>query len=481
MTHAARYISTRGTPDGQAVEALPGFRDILLSGLAPDGGLYVPAAWPKVLPSQTLRDLEGADYCRLARAVLAPFIGADIPGPALDTIMREAWGSFAHRAVTPLVQLDRNLFALELWHGPTLAFKDLAMRFLAGAMDFELERRAAAATILCATSGDTGAAAVAAFAARRKADLYVLYPHGRISQVQRRQMTCEGAQNVHALAIDGDFDDCQNLVKALFGDAGFCARYSLCAVNSINWARILAQAVYFVAAALALGGAGRAISFVVPTGNFGNIYAGFVAARLGLDVHRLVIATNRNDILVRAIEGGRYEIRKAHGTSAPSMDIQISSNFERLLFAATKGDGACVARMMGDLAVHRAFTIDAALLERIRADFGAAAASEEDIAGAMRDCYRHTGYVLDPHSAAGYHVACLHAPPDTPVVLLCTAHPAKFPDAAKAAFGPDMKAVAPQLRVARLEQLFDAREHMAHMPASRSAVMDYIARTSRFF
>jgi len=326
-----RYLSTRGEAP------ILGFEDVMLSGLARDGGLYVPAEWPR-LSDATMETLRGRPYTELAHAVIEPFLHGTVPAAELQRMIDDAYRSFDHTAVTPLVQLDSNQWLLELFHGPTLAFKDVAMQLLVRLIDWSLARRSSRATVICATSGDTGGAAVEAFKASSRCTLFVLHPYKRVSEVQRRQITTASAANIHNVAIEGNFDDCQAIVKALFNDAAFRDRVGLSGVNSINWARVVAQVVYYVFAALSLGAPARGVSFTVPTGNFGNILAGYVARKMGVPIHRLVIATNSNDILNRALTSGRYEMSGITPTMSPSMDIEVSSNFERLLFDASGRD-----------------------------------------------------------------------------------------------------------------------------------------------
>jgi threonine synthase len=424
------HVSTRG--EAPAI----GFTDALLTGLARDGGLYMPEAWP-TLAREQIAGFAGQSYAEVAKAVLGPLTGGEIPQAEFGRMIDEAYASFRHPAVCPLVQLDDNLFVLELFHGPTLAFKDVAMQLLGRLMDHVLKARGARATIVGATSGDTGSAAVDAFRGLDQVDIFILYPQGRVSDVQRRQMTTIDAPNVHALAVEGTFDDCQSAVKAMFNNARFRDDLQLSGVNSINWARVAAQAVYYFTAAVALGSPHRPVSFSVPTGNFGDILAGWVAKRMGLPIERLMIGTNANDILARALGSGAYEIKGVQPTASPSMDIQISSNFERLLFEAYGRNGEAVRRLMASLAQSRAFAIDAAPLARIREEFSAQAVDEANVAAEMAETYRAAGYVLDPHSAVGIRAgrALLRERAEVPVVALSTAHPAKFPDAVERATG----------------------------------------------
>ncbi|HEV7305011.1 threonine synthase [Ensifer sp.] len=425
-----KYISTRG-------EAAPlGFCDALLAGLARDGGLYLPKEWPK-LSKKDIRALRGKSYQEIAFAVLEPFINGEIPAAKFREMIDEAYATFRHPAVAPLVQTGPNSFVLELFHGSTLAFKDVAMQLLARLMDYVLAERGERATIVGATSGDTGGAAIDAFAGRERTDIFILFPNGKVSPVQQRQMTTSEASNVHAIAVNGNFDDCQNLVKAMFNDASFRDRVKLSGVNSINWARIMAQIVYYFTTAVALGSPDRKISFTVPTGNFGDIFAGYVAKRMGLPIDKLVIATNENDILARTMKTGRYEMRDVKATTAPSMDIQISSNFERLLFEANDRDPGEVRQAMDGLKQSGSFTIREKALKAIRKEFRAGRASEKEVARTIESTLQETGYLLDPHSAVGVFVAAKHEKASAPMVTLATAHPAKFPDAVKSASGID--------------------------------------------
>ncbi len=424
------YISTRGE-----APAL-GFCDALLAGLARDGGLYVPREWP-TLTKKEIRAFRGKSYQDIAFAVLSPFTNGEIPADVFRGMIDDAYATFRHPAVAPLVQTGPNSFVMELFHGTTLAFKDVAMQLLARLMDYALEKRGQRATIVGATSGDTGGAAIDAFAGRERTDIFILFPHGKVSPVQQRQMTTSTAANVHALAIKGNFDDCQNLVKAMFNDAAFRDKVRLSGVNSINWARIMAQVVYYFTTAVALGGPDRKISFTVPTGNFGDIFAGYVAKRMGLPIERLVIATNENDILARTLKTGRYEMRSVKATTSPSMDIQISSNFERLLFEANGRDASKVRAAMESLKQSNGFSIDAEALKFIRKDFRAGRTSEKQVAETIRKTLADTGYLLDPHTAIGVFVAGKNERPTSPMVTLATAHPAKFPAAVKSASGID--------------------------------------------
>ena len=462
-----RYISTRG-------EAPPlSFVEAMLAGLARDGGLYVPESWPVFAPGQ-IAELAGLPYPELALEILRPFVDGTIPEGDLARMTREAYGAFRHPAVVPLVQLGPRTFVLELFHGPTLAFKDLAMQLLARLMDHALRQRGERATVICATSGDTGGAAVEAFRTCAQVDVVVLFPKDRISDVQRKMMTSVPDPNVHALAVEGTFDDCQAIVKGLFAHASFRDRVRLSAVNSINWARVVAQVVYYFAAALALGAPARKPAFTVPTGNFGDVFAGYVAARMGLPIDRLVVATNVNDILVRTLKTGTYEVREVIATTSPSMDIQVSSNFERLLFDAYDRDSHAVRALMGSLAQSRRFTIASGALAAIRARFSADRADEEETAATIRTLRREADYLLDPHSAVAFAVAEKEAGDrSVPMVVLSTAHPGKFPEAVARAAG-----VVPQLP-AWLADLADRPERVKVLPADQNAVEHFILGASR--
>jgi threonine synthase len=462
-----RYISTRGEAPAHD------FVEVMLAGLARDGGLYVPESWP-ALDRAAIAELTGKPYAEVAVEVIRPFVGGVLKDADLARLAREAYGTFRHPAVAPLVQLGTNLFVLELFHGPTLAFKDLAMQLVARLMDHVLRERGERATIVVATSGDTGGAAVEAFRGRSQVDVVVLFPHGRISDVQRRMMTTATDPNVHALAIEGTFDDCQALLKSMFNHHTFRDRVRLSGVNSINWARIVAQTVYYFTAAVALGAPHRKIAFTVPTGNFGDIYAGYVASRIGLPVDRLVIATNVNDILVRAIATGSYEIREVQATTSPSMDIQVSSNFERLLFDACGRDASQVSALMGSLTQSRRFTVPAPALKAMRALFTADRADEQESAATMRAWAREAAYCADPHTAVALAVAEKETPDKAvPMVVLSTAHPAKFPQAVEAACG-----IAPKLPNG-LDDLSARKERVSVLPADQGTIERYITQASR--
>lgn len=425
-----KYVSTRGEAPSLS------FCDALLAGLARDGGLYVPKEWPR-FSKKEIRALRGKSYQEIAFTVLSPFVDGEIADDRFRTMIDEAYATFRHPAIAPLVQTGPNAFIMELFHGSTLAFKDVAMQLLGRLMDHVLTERNQRATIVGATSGDTGGAAIDAFAGRDRTDIFILFPHGKVSPVQQRQMTTSKAANVHALAVKGNFDDCQNLVKAMFNDVAFRDGVALSGVNSINWARIMAQIVYYFTTALVLGGPDRKVSFTVPTGNFGDIFAGYVSMQMGLPIDRLIVATNENDILARTLKTGRYEMRDVKATTSPSMDIQISSNFERLLFEAYDRDASKVRGAMASLQQSGAFEIEEKALKSIRKVFRAGRATEKEVAKTIRSTLETTGYLLDPHTAIGVFVAGKHEKPNTPMVTLSTAHPAKFPAAVKSASGID--------------------------------------------
>lgn len=455
------YVSTRGE-----APAL-GFSDTVLAGLARDGGLYVPQEWPQ-FSAQEVRAMRGLPYPDIAIRVLTPFLGGEIPSAAFEALVREAYATFRHEAVCPLVQLGPNRFVLELFHGPTLAFKDVAMQLLARLMDWSLKKRASRVIIVGATSGDTGGAAIDAFKGSRNATTVILHPHGRVSDVQRRQMTTVMSPAIHNIAIEGNFDDCQAIVKALFNDLKFRDSVNLAGVNSINWARIMAQVVYYVSSAVALGAPDRRVSFCVPTGNFGDIFAGYTAKRMGLPIDRLIIATNLNDILDRTLKTGRYEMRGVKPSSSPSMDIQVSSNFERLLHEAYGRDAAAIRGLMAGLSQSGAFSIGQRELAAIRGEFDSFAANEAETAETIARTLKATGELLDPHSATGFAAALRAKASNSAMITLATAHPAKFPDAVEKASG-----VRPHLPQ-RLSHLLNAKERFTMLPNSATAVREFI-------
>jgi threonine synthase len=462
-----RYVSTRG-----AAPTLP-FDDVLLAGLARDGGLYVPDAWPD-LGAGGFGALAGLPYADAAARVMLPFVGGRIADDDFRALVADAYAGFGHAAVAPLVQVGPSTWLLELFHGPTLAFKDVAMQLLGRLFDHVLAQRGERVTIVGATSGDTGSAAIEACRGRDRADVFILYPHGRVSEVQRRQMTTVDAPNVHAIAVEGTFDDCQDLVKAMFADASFRDGVNLSAVNSINWARVLAQTVYYATAAAALGSPGRPVRFVVPTGNFGNVYAGYAARAMGLAVERLVVASNANDILPRFFASGAMETRGVLPTLSPSMDIQISSNAERLLFDLMDRDGPRLAAWMTAFRAEGRAALTADQAARARALFAAARCDDARTLDVIARTHAETGQVVDPHTAVGLAAAAdVPGDPAVPTVVLATAHPAKFPDAVERAVG--RRPALPD----RLADLYDRPERTEVLPADLATVQAHVRARAR--
>jgi threonine synthase len=458
------YISTRG----QAPEIA--FEDVVIAGLAPDGGLYVPKTIP-TFSAPEWAAMASLPYSDLAFKIIAPFTGGQIPDADLKALLDDSYQSFSHSAIAPLKQLGTNEWLLELFHGPTLAFKDFALQFLGRLLDYILTKRGARATVIGATSGDTGSAAIAGCRGRSTMDIFILHPKGRTSDVQRKQMTTVTDKNVHNIAIEGTFDDCQDIVKALFGDAAFREQQKLVAVNSINWVRILAQVVYYAYAALALGAPAKKISFTVPTGNFGDIFAGYIASKMGLPIETLVIATNKNDILSRCLSTGKYEMNGVSPSLSPSMDIQISSNFERLLFDLYNREGAVIADMMQRFRAEKSITLSESAHRALKAQFAAATADDETTKRMIKSVYDKTGELLDPHTAVGFFAsrAC-NTRCDLPMVTLATAHPAKFPDAVKAAVG-----FSPALPE-HMKDLFNLPERFDTLENDANTVKTYIQK-----
>jgi threonine synthase len=459
-----KYISTRGQ-----APALP-FEEVVLTGLAPDGGLFVPQTLPQ-FSREEIASWAGLPYNELALQVISPFVDGAIPAADLKGIIDASYSDFRHRAVAPLIQSGHNEWVLELFHGPTLAFKDFALQFLGHLLDYILDKRGQKVVIMGATSGDTGSAAIEGCRRCKNIDIFILHPHGRVSDVQRRQMTTVMSDNIHNIAVEGNFDDCQNMVKASFGNQSFLPDgRQLVAVNSINWARIMAQIVYYFYAALALGGPDRPVNFSVPTGNFGDIFAGYLAKKMGLPIDRLVIATNRNDVLHRVLTTGTYAKQSLEKSLSPSMDITVSSNFERLMFDLYGRDDAAIADLMtrfqsGDIALSDAAVSDARqLFASARVDDDATCA---EIARVWSDC----GYMLDPHTAIGTKAALdCTVDADNPMVTLATAHPAKFPDAISRAGLTQ----SPQLP-AHLADLFDREERFTVLPNDLEKVQAFMA------
>jgi threonine synthase len=459
-----QYISTRGQAPALS------FDEVLLAGLARDGGLYLPASWP-VLSRDTIAGFAGRPFHEVAVEVIAPFTGGTVTRAELTAMAADAYATFGHPAVTPLVQVAPNTFVLELFHGPTLAFKDVAMQLLARLMDHVLEKRGQRATIVGATSGDTGGAAIEAFRGSKRVDVVILFPDGRVSDVQRRMMTTPTEDNVHAVAIDGNFDDCQALVKAMFNDHAFRDRVALSGINSINWGRIVAQVPYYFVAAAALGSPHRPVSFAVPTGNFGDILAGYVAKRIGLPIETLTIASNANDILPRTLATGVYEMHPVVATSSPSMDIGVSSNFERFLFEASGRDCALIRAQMASLTQSKRFALDGRQTSSLAATFSARSANEDQIAETIRAVKARSGYILDPHTACAVDMDAPHSA--TPHIVLATASPAKFPDAMAAITG-ERPALPP-----RLSRLMSDPERFDVLPNDLAAVQRFVASKSR--
>lgn len=462
-----KFISTRAN----APEL--DFDDVIIAGLATDGGLYVPDSWPQISPER-IRSFASRPYSDVAVEVMAPYVGGTIEEGVFRDIVEQAYATFTHPSVVPLRQLRPNEWLLELFHGPTFAFKDVALQVLGRLIDHVLEKSDKRATIVVATSGDTGGAAIEAFKGRSRTDIFVLHPHNRVSEVQRRQMTTAIEGNVHNIALEGTFDDCQNLVKAMFNHPSFRTSVQLSGVNSINWARIMAQIVYYFTSASALGAPDRKIRFCVPTGNFGDVFAGYAAGKMGLPIDRLTIATNVNDILKRAVETGRYEMRGVTATVSPSMDIQVSSNFERLLFDAVGRSGEKVVQMMNSLSQSGAFNIDRDALAYIARDFGAVCTDEEETVRTIAEVYASCGEMIDPHTA----VALAGARRDSasngiPNIILSTAHPAKFPDAVEKATGKRPHMPEP------LSALFDLEERCNVLPNDLTTIEGFIEANAR--
>ncbi|MCA0996276.1 MULTISPECIES: threonine synthase [Roseobacteraceae] len=451
-----RYISTRGKAPALS------FEEAMLSGLARDGGLYVPETVPVMTPGD-IRALNGLSYEEVAFRVMRPFVGDSFSDETFGDLISKAYAGFGHNARAPLVQLAPNHFLLELFHGPTLAFKDFAMQLIGQLFQEALTRRGERVTIVGATSGDTGSAAIEAFKGLDAVDVFILFPHGRVSEVQRRQMTTPSEANVHALALDGHFDDCQAKLKDMFNDFAFRDEVRLAGVNSINWARVLAQVVYYFSSAVSLGAPDRKVSFTVPTGNFGDIFAGYIAKKMGLPIDRLVVATNQNDILHRCLSTGDYKMSEVHPSISPSMDIQVSSNFERALFDAYGRDGAAVGQLMDELKAG-GFHVSQGALQALREHFESGRASEEDTLATIAGANKTMGELLCPHSAIGVKVAEEHRTPAVPMITLATAHPAKFPDAVEKASG-----IRPPLPE-RMGDLFDREERVTRVPNDLSAL-----------
>ena len=456
-----QYISTRGSAPHLR------FEEAMLTGLARDGGLYVP----QEIPQMTIGDikaLNGLSYEEIAFRVMHPFIGGAFGDEVFFDVINAAYYNFDHASRAPLVELEKNHFLLELFHGPTLAFKDFAMQLIGQMFQVALKKCGERVTIVGATSGDTGSAAIEAFGGLDAVDVFILYPHGRVSEVQRRQMTTATHKNVHALALDGHFDDCQARLKDMFNDFEFRDDVRLAGVNSINWARILAQVVYYFSSAVSLGAPDRSVSFTVPTGNFGDIFAGYIAKCMGLPIEDLVIATNQNDILHRCLSSGDYRMNSVLPSYSPSMDIQVSSNFERALFDAYDRDGAAVARLMETLKHDAGFSLSQGALDKIREHFSSGSVSEENTLACIRETKQKAGEILCPHSAIGVHVAERLRNKEVPMITLATAHPAKFPDAVEKAC--DLRPTLPE----RMSDLFERKERLSHISNDLKKITSFV-------
>ena len=457
-----KYVSTRG----QSPEL--DFEGVLRAGLARDGGLYVPANWPAFSVDE-ITDLAGRPYVEIARKVMWPFIGDAIAQADFDRIVANAYKKFDHSAIAPLVQMDHRHWIMELFHGPTLAFKDFAMQVLAGLMDHVLERRQEKITIVGATSGDTGSAAIEAFRGKSSVEVFILFPDGRVSDVQRRQMTAVADENIHTIALEGTFDDCQAIVKDLFNDLAFRDSVHLAGVNSINWARIMAQIVYYFSSAVALGAPHRQVQFCVPTGNFGDIFAGYVAKKMGLGISNLIVATNINDILVRTLKTGDHSPSKVVPTASPSMDIQVSSNFERLLFENCGRDASRIRHLMEQLSTSGSYHLSDNERIPLLADFEAVSVNEEQMAQSIQSTFAATRYMADPHTAVGLAAAHRSDPENRdPIITLATAHPAKFPETLVRVLG-----LEPQVPE-RLAAQQNLEERYTRMPGELAAVKAFI-------
>ncbi len=461
-----RYISTRGQAP------VLDFSGVLLAGLADDGGLYVPETWPSFSPAEW-RALRGLPYAELAARVMRPFVGDSLSHETLSRLCRAAYAGFRHPAIAPMVQLDTELWSLELFHGPTLAFKDMAMQLLGQLFDHVLAEQNRRVTIVGATSGDTGSAAIEACAGKERVDIVILHPNGRTSEVQRRQMTTVLAPNVGNVALDGTFDDCQDMVKAMFADVPFRGEMQLSAVNSINWARIAAQVPYYVAAALALGAPDRPVSVAVPTGNFGNVLAAWVARKMGLPIERLIIGSNRNNILSRFLDANDMSMRPVEPSLSPSMDIQVSSNFERLLFELMDRDATKTRTAMLGFRTTGHLSVDASVWQSARSLLTGFTLDDEATLAEIRRLYAASGYLADPHTAIGIAAARAHALPGVPVIAAATAHPAKFPDAMEQATGQ-----RPPLPP-RLADLYDRLEKYTCLPNDIAAVQGFVRAVAR--
>ncbi len=457
-----KYISTRGEAPTL------NFEEVLLTGLATDGGLYLPEFWP-TLSVDDIESMVGKSYQEIAFIVMSPYVCPEIPAEEFKKIIEKAYSSFRHDAIVPLTQLDSNEWILELFHGPTLAFKDVALQLLGHLFNFVLDKRGEKITIVGATSGDTGSAAIDCVRGRERANIFMLHPKGRVSDVQRKQMTTVIEDNVFNIAVEGDFDDCQAMVKALFNDLEFRDKINLSAVNSINWARVMAQIVYYFTSAVSIGAPARKVSFSVPTGNFGDVYAGYVAKQMGLPVDQLIVATNVNDILSRTLSNGEYKIGETIPTISPSMDIQVSSNFERLLFNLHDSNGSKVRHLMDNLKQSGQFNISEDCLSLAKNSFNAHRVSEDDTKETIADVLKTGGQVIDPHTAVGVNAARKNrSNKEVPMVSLSTAHPAKFPKAVEEVTG-----IHPELPP-HMADLFERPEKFDILPNDLDSLKKYI-------
>ena len=462
-----KYISTRG------IAPELDFDDVLITGLARDGGLYVPKEWPK-FSNNEIESMRELSYADLSIQIMKPFISDSISSDDFDALVRDTYEKFGHPAVAPLKQLENNLWLLELFHGPTLAFKDYAMQILGGLFDEALQRRKKRTTIVGATSGDTGSAAIEACRDREAIDIFILFPKGRVSNIQQRQMTTVDASNVHAIALEGTFDDCQDMVKSLFNDLEYRDKHNLSAVNSINWARLLPQIIYYFWAALALGAPNRKVSFSVPSGNFGNVFSAYAAKALGLPIENLVVATNTNDILSRFFNSGKMEIKQVRPSLSPSMDIQVSSNFERLLFDLCERDGPLTNEIIENFRTDGYFDIETELIAKRANIFSALSVDDETTLARIKKTHKDTGEIIDPHSAVGLEAAHRirssgSVAPEVPIISLACAHPAKFPDAVRRATGSH------PILPSQLDDLLEKKEYTVVLPNDFNAVSNYIA------
>jgi threonine synthase len=463
------YISTRGPGEPKS------FEDVLLSGLAPDGGLYIPSSWPVIDPA-LLDHLKGAPYSTVAAQIMMPFVEGSINKEEFQSIVSQTYDGteFSHKGVAPLRQLGPNAWLLELYQGPTLSFKDYALQLLGRLFDYVLEKQNKRITIIGATSGDTGSAAIEACKNCKNVDVFILHPQGRTSEIQRRQMTCVKSDNIHNIALEGNFDDCQSIIKAMFSDASLNKELNLSAINSINWARIMAQIVYYMYSSIALGVPQREVSFVVPTGNFGNIYAAWAAKKIGLPIRDLVIASNRNDILTRFFESGQMKKEGVVPSLSPSMDIQISSNFERFLCDIMDRDHGALFNLMNDFANEGSFELGDNLMKKVSEQFFSYRCSDVQTIDAIKNCYEETGIIIDPHTAVALHGAFQHkGDPSIPLVLVGTADPSKFPDAVKQAVGK-----TPELPE-RLKNIMELEEHYKTLPNNFQQVKAFVKDYAR--